>query len=235
MRGIGVKRLALAAGVVGVVAAIATVSASGGSRAGATSSATLTVGGSGAVSYTPDTATLTFGASSQRKTAVAAAAANAIVMNGVLAALQRAGATNVSTNELSVGPAYAQGTSGIVGFSAGNSVQGTTTVDRIGALMDTAVAAGATTIQGPSFSTTKDQSVLYKTALRAAVAQAKAQAQVLADDAGVTLGPLVSITPNSYSPVATAQPASAPAPTSTPVIPPTQSVSANVTLVFSVS
>jgi uncharacterized protein len=228
------RRLTIVLAAVALIAAIATVSASGGSRAAVTPAATLTVSGNGSVSFAPDIATLTFGASSQRKTATAATAANATVMNAVLAALRSAGAQRVSTNQLSVGPAFAQGSSEIIGFVASNSVQASTSVDRIGALMDTAVAAGATSIQGPTFSSSKDQSALYGTALKAAIAQARGQAQTLAGDAGVTLGPLVSISPGSGAGVP-ASPASTAPPGSTPVVAPTQIVSASVTLVFSVS
>jgi len=229
------RRLTIVLAAVAVIAAIATVSASGGSRAAATPAATLTVSGSSSTSYAPDIATLTFGTSSQRKTATAATAANATVMNAVLAALRSAGAQKISTNQLSVGPVFAQGSSAIVGFAASNAVQASTTVDRIGALMDTAVAAGATSIQGPTFSSSKDQSALYATALKAAIVQAKGQAQMLAGDAGVTLGPLVSISPLSEGGGVPASPASTAPPGSTPVVAPTQTVSATVTLVFSVS
>lgn len=231
------RRLTVVLAGVAVIAAVATVTASGGSRAAAPGSATLTVTATGSVTYAPDVATLGFGASSQRKTATAATAANATVMNALLAALQRAGAQKVSTDQLSVGPVYPQTGGSIIGFTASNGVEASTSVDHVGALMDTAVAAGATTIYGPSFSSSKDQSALYNTALRNAVTQARAQAQVLATDAGVTLGPIVSINPGSTAPPApvTAGAASAGTPVSTPVVPPTQSVSASVTLVFSVS
>ncbi|HZO34589.1 MAG TPA: SIMPL domain-containing protein [Gaiellaceae bacterium] len=227
-------RLAVAFGAVAVIAAVATVSAWGGSRPAAASTATLTVSGSGSVTYTPDIATLSFSASSRRKTAVAATAANATLMNAVLAALQGADAQKISTNQVSIAPAYAPGSGDLVGFTASNSVQASTSVDRVGALIDTAIAAGATSVQGATFSSSKDPSALYRTALRTAVAQAKAQAQVLADDAAVTLGPLVSITPGSSAPIVTATPTSA-SPPSTPVVPATQSVSASVTLVFGIS
>ena len=229
------RRLTIVLAAVAAIAAIATVSASGGSRAAATPATTLTVSGSSSASYAPDIATLTFGTSSQRKTATAATAANVTVMNAVLAALRSAGAQKISTNQLSVGPVFAQGSSAIVGFAASNSVQASTAVDRIGGLMDTAVAAGATSIQGPTFSSSKDQSALYATALKAAIAQAKGQAQMLAGDAGVTLGPLVSISPLSGGGGVPASPASTAPPGSTPVVAPTQTVSATVTLVFSVS
>jgi uncharacterized protein YggE len=230
------RRLIVVVAGIAVIAAVLTVTASGGSRAAAPSTATLTVTGNGSVTYAPDNATLSFGASSQRKTATAATAANATVMNALLTGLQNAGAQKISTDQLSLGPDYPQGGGAIIGFTASNSVQASTAVGRIGALMDTAVAAGATTIGWPSFSSSKDQSALYNTALRTAVTQARAQAQVLAADAGVTLGPLVSVTPNSSAPpVPIAGSSASAAEPPTPVVPPTQSVSASVTLVFSVS
>jgi uncharacterized protein YggE len=64
-------------------------------------------------------------------------------------------------------------------------------------------------------------------------AQARRRAQVLADAAGVQLVRLVSIDPSPNYATTTATPTAATAP-STPVLPPTQQVTASATLVFAV-
>jgi uncharacterized protein len=226
--GIGVAVFAIAAVAVGLTAAGGSGDTAGG--------ATLTTSADGSVSFTPDTATLSFGASSQRRTATAAVAANATAMNAIVAAIKAAGAHDVSTDAVSLGPAMNPGSSTIVGFWASNSVHGTIAVDQSPQLIDAAVGAGATNVSGLSFGSSGDLESMYRAALKAAIAQARARAAAMAAAAGVTLGPIVSIssTPNyaTATAVPTAQPASG---SSTPVLAPTEQVSASATLVFSVS
>lgn len=226
------RRLGVALVVLAVCAAVLSVGASSG--ASPSTSATLTATGSGSVAYTPDTASLTFAASSQKSTAAGAIAANATAMNSIIDALRRAGARNVSTEGLSLSTRYNKDGTAIVGFQAGNSVQGSAAVANVGSVIDAAVAAGATNIGGPSFSTSSDVEGLYRTALRQAVAEARGRAQVLADAAGVHLLQLVSIDPGSSPATVIATPTAA-SPPSTPVLPPTQQVTASVTLVFAVA
>lgn len=214
-----------------VTAAVVSVSASGGATAAVT--ATLTASGSGAVSYTPDGASLTFSTSTVKPTAAGAITANAVAMSSVIDAIKQAGATDVSTQGLSLSIRYNRDGTAIVGFQAGNSVEGKVPVAQVGSLIDTAVAAGATNISGPSFSSSADKESLYRTALRQAVTQARERAQVLADAAGVHLVRIVSIDPGSN--YTTAVPTAVSSQPSTPVLPPTQQVTASVTLVFAVA
>jgi uncharacterized protein len=226
------SRLAVAAAVLAVVAIIVGLTATGGS--GQTPpTATVTTSGNGSVTFTPDTATLDFGATSQRKTATAAVDANATLMNAILAAIRAAGATKVSTNSVSIGPETNQGSSTIIGFSASNSVEGSVPIDGSAKVIDAAINAGATSVNGLSFSTTGDVEAMYRQALKDAVAQARARAAALAAAAGLNVGSVVSISTDSYAtatPTATAAPASVP----TPVVAPTEQVSASVTVVFSI-
>ncbi len=227
------RRLGIATVILAVTAAVVSLSAAGGS--GPTSAgATLTATGSGSVTFVPDTATLDFGASTQRTKADAAISANAGAMNAIIAALKQAGASHVSTNTVSLSAQYNREQTAITGFQTSNSVHASVAVDQVGKIIDAAVAAGATNINGPSFASSIDLESLYRTALRSAIVQARARAGVIADAAGVTLGHIVSIDPGSnYG--ATAVPASASSPPSTPVLPPTQQVTASVTLVFAAS
>ena len=212
---------------------VAVVSVSASSGAAPTTTATLTATGSGAVTYTPDSASLTFAANSQKTTAAGAITANATAMTAIIAAIKQAGAREVSTEGLSLSTRYNKDGTSIVGFQAGNSVQGTVGVASVGGVIDAAVAAGATNINGPSFSTSSDVESLYRTALRQAVTQARERAQVLATAAGLQLMQIVSVDPNSGPQTVTATPTSTATP-STPVLPPTQQVTASVTLTFAV-
>lgn len=154
-------------------------------------------------------------------------------MNAIIDALKTAGAHDVATQGLSLSVRYTKDGTSIVGFSAANSVQGSVPVAKVGSVIDAAVAAGATNISGPSFSKTGDTESMYRTALHQAVTQARERAQVLADAAGVRLVRIVSIDPSpNYS---TATPTAAATTGSTPVIPPTQAITATVTLVFAVA
>jgi len=231
----GLRRLGIGVAVIAIVAVAVGLTAAGGSGDTA-SGATLTTSGQGSVSFTPDTASLSFGASSQRRTATAAVAANATVMNAILAAIKAAGAQDVSTDAVSLGPTTNQGSTEIVGFWASNSVQGSIAVDQSPKLIDAAVGAGATSISGLSFGSSGDLESMYRSALKAAVAQARARAVAMAAAAGVTLGPVVSISSNQDYSTATAVPTAQPASgASTPVLAPTEQVTASATLVFSVS
>jgi HD-GYP domain-containing protein (c-di-GMP phosphodiesterase class II)/uncharacterized protein YggE len=223
-------------GIALLVLAVATAVVSVGSSSGATpaASATLTATGNGGVTYTPDTASLSFGANAQKATAAGAIAADATAMNSIIDALKTAGASDVSTQGLSLSVRYTKDGTSIVGFQAGNSVQGSVPTSKVGSVIDAAVAAGATNINGPSFSKSGDTESLYRAALRQAVVQARQRAQVLADAAGVHLVRIVSIDPSPNYSTVTATPTAAAAPT-TPVLPPTQQVTASVTLVFAVA
>jgi uncharacterized protein YggE len=77
-------------------------------------------------------------------------------MTAILDALKKAGVHDVSTDSVSLTVRNNTAGTAIVGFQATNAVQGSVGIDDVGAAIDAAVAAGATTINGPSFSTTRD-------------------------------------------------------------------------------
>jgi uncharacterized protein len=108
-------------------------------------------------------------------------------------------------------------------------------VAKAGPLLDAAVAAGATETSGPSFDR-GDRDELYRGALKAAFAEARAKAQTLADEAGASLGRVLRIheAQGSAGPVPLDLPAAADA-VPTPVEPGAQSVEATVTVSFSLA
>jgi uncharacterized protein len=203
-----------------------------------TTTRTITVTGSGKAISVPDRATFQFGVDTQANTAKEAMSRNAAAAGAVIAALKAAG---VSSNDLqTVGVSLSTRTTPdgntIVGYTASNSVSATVSLAEVGALVDTAVGAGADSVSGPSLDTS-DHDALYQDALRKAVADAQANAQVLANAAGLQLGAVQTMqegtvaTPITYAP----NPAAFGAAASVPVEPGTQETDATVTMTYAVT
>jgi uncharacterized protein YggE len=154
----------------------------------------ITATGTGTVAVVPDRAHFSFGAQAQARTASAALAAADTQLTRVVAALRAAGvaAADIQTEQVSLSPRTSDDGGEIVGYTAIGSVSvRVRNLDRAGAIVDAAVAAGANQVYGPSL-TRSDQEAVYRSALRAAYADARAKAQALADAAGVTLGAMTA-------------------------------------------
>jgi uncharacterized protein YggE len=186
------------------------------------------------VAGVPDRAELSFGVESQGQTAKAALAANAAEMRKVIAAVKAAGGTDVKTQSVSLSPRYNERNE-VQAFVATNTVAAGTTVAKAGALIDAAVAAGANQVYGPTLSN-GDQAALYRQALKAAVADARASAQALAEASGLALGRVTAVVEGGGSvpqPFAAADKAMEAG--STPVEAGTQRITATVSVTFSAS
>lgn len=161
--------------------------------------ATITVTGSGSVESAPDMATVSLGVTTIAATAAEALTQNSTAMEAVIARLKAAGVTDADmrTDGLSVNPnwsSYSSSTAqSIDGFTAGNIllVQ-IRDLSSLGAVLDAAVADGANTLNGLTFGL-KDAKPNTNEARKAAVADARATAELLAEAAGAKLGPLVSV------------------------------------------
>lgn len=187
---------------------------------------TITVTGNGSVETVPDRATFSFTVTTNADTAKAALAKNDVAAEAVTAALKGA---QVQTSGLGVDPRFDDNGSTIVGYTASTTVTADAALATIGGLIDAAVAAGADTVSGPSFSRS-DQDVLYRQALHDAVADAHAKAAALADAGGVQLGALRSMTEGTtFTPVPLA---SMDAAAQTKIEPGTQTVDATVTVTY---
>ena len=162
---------------------------------------TIVVSGQGEVGATPDQARLTAGVVTQETTAAAALDANTRAMNNVFAALRQLGISDnkVRTSNFTLTPQYApvRGNNpeprSIAGYQVSNQV--TVILDdvsKLGAALDTLIRSGANQSGGVSFGIS-DTKPLADRARRAAVADAIAKAKALAEAAGVTLGPILSI------------------------------------------
>lgn len=161
---------------------------------------TLTMTGTGNAKAAPDMADISAGVTSTAPTAAAALAANTQAMNRVLAALERLGVArrNIQTSNFSVAPEYANRLPNeqprLSGYRVSNQLHVILDeVSRVGTVLDALVTAGANQMNGLNF-TFKDPAPLLARARADAVADAKLRAQQYAAAAGLTLGPIQSLT-----------------------------------------
>ena len=201
-----------------------------------TRSVTVTVTGTGSVDAVPNRAGLVVGVGTDAATARAALAANAEKAARVIEALRSAGVAkqDLQTEDVSVSPRWNDEGSKD-GFTAHSSVQvKVREVGRAGSILDAAVAAGATETSGPSFGR-GDRAELYRRALKAAFADARAKAATLAGEAGASLGRVLRIeeSPAASEPVPMYATAMERSPTA--VEPGTQEVQATISVTFSLS
>jgi uncharacterized protein len=228
MRSLAVLGLALVAALAGAGGGVGSTAALPGHS--------IVVTGSGAVATTPDKAQLSLGVSSDARSASAALRANAADMTKVIAAVKAQGiaAADIQTQLVSLSPRFTQNGEGIAGYTATNSVTVTLRVPtKAGPAIDAAVDAGANQISGPDLSR-GDQNALYRQALRAAVSNARAKAQAIAEASGLTLRRITEVTENTAGPPLPLADAKTGVATTTPIEPGTQLVEAAVTVTFSV-
>lgn len=164
--------------------------------------ATISVTGEGRVDLVPDMALVSLGLTSVGATAAEAMAGNSAQMEKLLAALAAEGIApgDVQTAGLSLSPQYdnegrlnEDGSLMITGFVASNMVNlRVRDVPALGKLVGVALAEGANTLNGLSF-TLANPRPEEDEARRLAVADAKARAEVLAQAAGLALGPVQNI------------------------------------------
>jgi uncharacterized protein YggE len=157
-------------------------------------------------------------------------------MNKVIDTLKASGITssNIQTAQISITPNTNQAGTTVVNYTATNSVTArTANIATSGRLIDDVVHAGANLVGGPSL-TPSDQQSLSRRALKAAIADARARAGVIAAAAHVKLGRVQSVTEASSSPI-TSSPFAASKPASTPVQAGTIQTEADVTVAFAIA
>lgn len=201
---------------------------------------TLTMSGSATAKAAPDMADISAGVTSDAPTAAAALAANSAAMNRVFAALDRAGIArkNVQTSSFNVSPVYASRTPSepqrLTGYRVSNEVHVILDdVAKVGATLDALVAAGANQMNGLNFSI-KDPAPLLARARADAVADAKLRAQQYAQAAGVTLGPIRSISENGGEPPRPMYRVMAMAAAPAPIAAGEESINVGVTIVWEI-
>ncbi|MEM9235075.1 MAG: SIMPL domain-containing protein [Pseudomonadota bacterium] len=207
---------------------------------------TLSVSGQGQAFGTPDMAMMQFGVVAQGRTAGEAMAANAEAMTAVRNRLRELGiaARDMQTANFSLSPVYErydrnssnQEQRKIVGYNVNNTLSvRLRDIEKVGDTIDAAVASGANNLNGLSFGF-QDQSDLEDEAKRAAVKEARATAELLAEEAGVQLGRVMTLSVSSYNPrpqpVAMARMEAADM--ATPIEAGESSLSANVSMTFEI-
>ena len=161
---------------------------------------TLSVAGSGQAYLAPDIAYIYIGVHTEKLTAAEAVAENTTQTQTVIEAIKDFGIDekDVRTTNFSIWPMDKydpqSGTpTGEKTYAVDNTVYVTVRkLDKLGDLLDTAVQAGANTVNSVQFDVA-DKDEALKTARAEAVKDAQAKAQELADASGVSLGELQSI------------------------------------------
>jgi len=214
----------------------------------------ITVSGTGQVSYAPNEALIQVSVQTNNGTAVAATVSNAKGMTNVIKALNGMGISNgsIETQGFSLSANYANCYSScvpqIIGYSVTNSlVVNITSSDptglglKAGKVIDTSVNAGANGISLSFGASNAMLGQLTNEALQNAVASADGQAKAIASSLGVSISGVISAGETSYSyypynygTFAAAAPA-ATISVPTPIMVGTQTISAAVQVVYSIS
>ena len=215
---------------------------------------TITVTGTGQVSFTPNEALVQVSIETQNSSASAATAANAVMVANVIGALNGIGISNssIQTEGYDLSPNYANCYSGpcipqITGYSVTNSLQVNITSNdpkqlgiEAGQVIDTSVNAGANGISLSFGATNSVINQLTNEALQNAVASASTQAHAIASSLGVSITGVVSSTqggsnlPQPYYVYAGAANILA-SNTSTPIVPGTQTITQTAQVVYAIS
>lgn len=232
-------KLVMALGATAAILAVPAWGAPGKASETAAATPQISVSGTGTVTATPDIAIWTFGVTSRAAGAREALRANGVEMRKVNAALKAAGiaAADIRTMQVYLSTRTNQDGTAVIGYEASNSVVvKVRKAASTGEIVDAAVEAGADGVSGPAFQVSGQQG-LYRQALDAAFADAKAKAQRLAQSAGLTLGKAIAISEQGSSqPIFfSRESVKAAAADSTPVEAGSSELQASVTVTFALS
>ncbi|MEW6603698.1 MAG: SIMPL domain-containing protein [Thermoproteota archaeon] len=216
----------------------------------------VSTSGTATVNVTPDKVSVTIGVETRGETAEEAAAANAELMEKVLAALRDLGIAEdqISTSWYTVWPVYEWRSppcidiypqppecapkSEITGYAASNSV--TVTLDAeadVGEVIDEAVAAGATNVNGAYFFVSSERQEEIREGLIAdAIANARSRADKAAEAVDMEITGVKSINLNDvYFPVLYRDLSAAGGASPTPILSGQQEISMTVQVTFRMS
>ncbi|WP_111558642.1 SIMPL domain-containing protein [Paracoccus sediminilitoris] len=164
----------------------------------------LSVTGDGLARIAPDMATVQLGVTTQGDSAKTAMDQNSDQQAAVIKALTDAGIdqAQIQTSGLNLNPMIEYGEDRaptVTGYQASNMVSvRVTDLARLGEVLDAIVSAGANEINGIVFAR-EDGADAQDDARKQAVADARRKAEVLAEAAGLTLGPVLTIRDNQNS------------------------------------
>ena len=164
----------------------------------------IVVTAEGRVEGVPDMASVSAGVTTEGTTAAEALSANNAAMDDVFALLKSNGIADgdIQTSNLSINPMWdnsssLNGTPKISGYQATNMVTvRVRDLAGLGEVLDSVVSGGANQLNGLTFGLT-DESQALDGARKMAVDEAVRRAKLLASAAGITIGPILSITEGS--------------------------------------
>jgi len=198
---------------------------------------TISVVGDATLTAANDTARVGFGTAAVRRSRVAALGASSTRLRRVLETLRAAGIrpADLRTSPVSVQRLRSRRGRPLRRYRASGGVTALVRdARRAGSVVQAGLGAGATSVRGPRFFVL-DARAFARRALVLAFGDARAKAQALAREAGLTLGPPVSIRESAFQEEAATQDdaatpdgQAAPAPTR----PGTSTVEASVNVVF---
>lgn len=189
------RRLALSAALAALTASPALAAPMGCGPAGPSR---LTVMGEGQSRIAPDMATIQLGVTTQADSAAQAMDQNNTRQMAVIEALKAAGIddTQIQTTGLNLNPLIQYGENQapmVTGYQATNTVSvRVTDLPRLGEVLDAIVGAGANEFNGITF-TREESDNAQDEARRDAVTDARRKAELLAEAAGVELGPILTL------------------------------------------
>jgi uncharacterized protein len=203
-------------------------------------SARITVTGTGTVNGTPSQLVLSMGVQVNAGSVGSGLAQANRAVSRITAVLRARGvaAAAIQTSDLNIQPNYQGSSQTPDGYGVSESLTATLSLGAAGAEIGDAVRAGGNvvTVSGIALNLTDTSSLLAR-ARTAAVADARVQAAQYASALGQPLGPAVSITDQTPSPVfplGAANSGATPRASSVPVSPGTQQLSVSVTVVYAV-
>jgi uncharacterized protein YggE len=203
---------------------------------------TLTVTGRGVETIPTTLSQVSLGVEAQGKTAQQVQQEVARRSSAVIALLQSRNVEKLQTTGISLNPIYSYNNNvqRLTGYSATNTVSFRLNTEQAGTLLDEALKAGATRIDGISFvASDTATAAAQKQALREATQDAQQQANAVLSALNLTSKEVVSIQLNSADPPQPLRPylreaaAVAKSAASTPVVGGEQQVEASVTLQIS--
>jgi uncharacterized protein len=163
----------------------------------------ITVTGEATVEAVPDMATISLGVTTLGKTGAEAMAANSQSLQAVIDRLKAAGIEDrdLQTSNLSLYPNWVTDSAGngqtINGYTASNMLNvRVRAIDSLGAVLDASISDGANTLNGITFDLSAPRPAQDE-ARKAAVADARARAELLVAAAGGKLGKILTITENA--------------------------------------
>ena len=201
---------------------------------------TIAMTGHGETRGAPDMAQVTAGVSTMAPTAAQALSANANRMQGVFAALGKLGVAekDIQTANFFVSPQYSNGDNNaprrLTGYQVNNDVTvRLQAIGKLGSALDALVSAGANQLNGVSFSIQNNAPLLEKARIEA-ISDARARAETYAKAAGVSLGPILSISEGGGEPAPRPMYRVAAMAAESRIAPGEQSVAADVTVIWEI-